>query len=88
MVKATNGGKLVVWKLAFRPPVVALIIEYGRRGQMHLSTREFAHPCVIQYNGNRRNWRGMAGNEECFETPSGRNDISPRGCPGGRHDSD
>ncbi len=24
MVKATNGGKLVVWKLAFRPPVVAL----------------------------------------------------------------
>ena len=24
MVKATNGGKLVVWKLALRPPVVAL----------------------------------------------------------------
>ena len=24
MVKDTNGGKLVVWKLAFRPPVVAL----------------------------------------------------------------
>ncbi len=24
MVKATNVGKLVVWKLAFRPPVVAL----------------------------------------------------------------
>ena len=24
MVKATNGYKLVVWKLVFRPPVVAL----------------------------------------------------------------
>ena len=24
MVKATNGGQLVVWKFAFRPPMVAL----------------------------------------------------------------
>ncbi len=29
MVKATNGGKLVVWKFAFQPPVVALRRESG-----------------------------------------------------------
>ena len=27
MVKATNGGICVVWKLAFRPPVVALNVR-------------------------------------------------------------
>ena len=27
MVKATNQGKIVVWKLALRPPVVALTLH-------------------------------------------------------------
>ncbi len=51
MVKATNGGKLVVWKLAFLPPVVALIWEFlvveniELQGELRLMGRGYSDYC-------------------------------------------
>ncbi len=46
MVKATNGDQLVVWKLAFRPPVVALMGCQPINYPIHLAA--IRNPSIFQ----------------------------------------